>query len=69
MLHLALRSYRNVFILATSNLIQGIDAAFLDRADVRLYIGLPNPQARYEILRSSLEVNYAVPYLSLFSPC
>ena len=30
------------------------DPAFLDRADLKLHIGLPGVQARYEILRSAV---------------
>jgi hypothetical protein len=34
---------------------QAIDVAFLDRADIKAYIGLPSEAARYEMLRSALE--------------
>lgn len=30
------------------------DLAFVDRADIKAYIGLPSLQARYEILRSAV---------------
>lgn len=49
-----LRSYANVLVLATTNLKASVDAAFIDRADVKLYIGLPCLAARYEILRSGV---------------
>ena len=42
-----LRAYSNVVIFATSNLTQAIDLAFLDRADVKQFIGLPNQSAAY----------------------
>jgi ATPase family associated with various cellular activities (AAA) len=49
-----LRALPNVLVLATSNLTDHIDTAFLDRADVKQYIGLPSLGARYEILRSGV---------------
>jgi hypothetical protein len=50
-----LRSYKNCMILTTSNLTGNIDVAFVDRADIKAYIGPPTVKARYEMLRSSLE--------------
>ncbi|KAH8292110.1 hypothetical protein KR054_004977 [Drosophila jambulina] len=44
----------NVLILATSNLAQSIDLAFLDRADVRQYIGYPGPPAIRSIYKTML---------------
>lgn len=49
-----LRTFSNVLILATTNLTASVDPAFLDRADMKVYIGLPCCEARYEILRSCL---------------
>jgi pachytene checkpoint protein 2 len=49
-----LRAFPNVLVLATTNLTNSVDAAFLDRADLKLHIGMPILQARYEILRSCL---------------
>ncbi|XXQ36568.1 AAA+ ATPase domain-containing protein [Plasmodiophora brassicae] len=49
-----LKHKRNVLICCTSNLSQAIDLAFLDRADMRLFIGPPGANARLEILRSCL---------------
>uniref|UniRef100_A0A182MED4 AAA+ ATPase domain-containing protein n=1 Tax=Anopheles culicifacies TaxID=139723 RepID=A0A182MED4_9DIPT len=49
-----LRQFPNVFILATSNLTDSIDVAFLDRADFVQYIGHPTERAIYEIYRSAL---------------
>lgn len=46
-----LKVHRNVLILATSNLTEKVDAAFVDRADVKQHIGLPILEARFEILR------------------
>lgn len=48
----ALRARENVLILTTSNITDAIDVAFVDRADIKQFIGLPSHWARYEILRS-----------------
>ncbi|KMZ66411.1 putative ATPase protein [Zostera marina] len=50
-----LKSWPNVIILTTSNITCAIDIAFVDRADIKAYIGPPTLQARYQILRSCLE--------------
>jgi glucose-6-phosphate isomerase len=39
-------------ILTTSNSTDAIDLAFVDRADIKAYIGPPGLGARYDILRS-----------------
>lgn len=44
----------NVIILSTSNISDSIDDAFVDRIDIKQYIGLPNDESRYEIMRSCL---------------
>ncbi|XP_072961868.1 pachytene checkpoint protein 2 homolog [Typha angustifolia] len=49
-----LKSWPNVIILTTSNITAAIDIAFVDRADIKAYVGPPTVQARYEILRSCL---------------
>ncbi|EYU22185.1 hypothetical protein ABFS82_09G014100 [Erythranthe guttata] len=49
-----LKSSPNVVILTTSNITAAIDIAFVDRADIKAYVGPPTLQARYEILRSCL---------------
>jgi len=49
-----LQRLRNVLVLTTSNITAAIDDAFLDRADVRRYVGPPGARARYEILRTCL---------------
>ena len=41
-----LRHAPNVMVLTTSNITQAIDLAFVDRADIKAYIGTPTPQAR-----------------------
>lgn len=50
-----LKQRQNVLVMTTSNLSESIDDAFLDRADIRQYIGLPGAEAVYRILRSCLE--------------
>ena len=50
-----LRSRPNVLVLTTSNVTQAIDAAFVDRADIKQYIGLPGASARYAVLVSCLQ--------------
>ena len=47
-----LRERGNVLVLTTSNISEAIDLAFVDRADIKQYIGLPNSRARYDILSS-----------------
>ncbi|KAJ8890255.1 hypothetical protein PR048_009763 [Dryococelus australis] len=47
--------YSNVLLLATSNLTGSIDPAFLDRADISQYIGLPPQQGIYQIYLSALK--------------
>ncbi|KAH8929988.1 AAA-domain-containing protein [Atractiella rhizophila] len=49
-----LKTRPNVLVMATSNLSKAIDPAFVDRADIKQYVGLPPPRAIYEILLSSL---------------
>eukprot|EP00485_Elphidium_margaritaceum_P020261 CAMPEP_0202727156 /NCGR_PEP_ID=MMETSP1385-20130828/184978_1 /ASSEMBLY_ACC=CAM_ASM_000861 /TAXON_ID=933848 /ORGANISM="Elphidium margaritaceum" /LENGTH=557 /DNA_ID=CAMNT_0049393395 /DNA_START=2795 /DNA_END=4468 /DNA_ORIENTATION=- len=49
-----LKAYPNVLILATSNISQCIDLAFIDRADMKQFIGTPSIQARYQILDTCL---------------
>ncbi len=50
-----LRRSPNVLILTTSNITEAIDGAFVDRADLKLYIGPPSAQAAYSILASCLD--------------
>eukprot|EP00232_Nephroselmis_pyriformis_P021908 CAMPEP_0182855622 /NCGR_PEP_ID=MMETSP0034_2-20130328/1958_1 /TAXON_ID=156128 /ORGANISM="Nephroselmis pyriformis, Strain CCMP717" /LENGTH=377 /DNA_ID=CAMNT_0024986617 /DNA_START=63 /DNA_END=1193 /DNA_ORIENTATION=+ len=51
----ALKRHPNVMVFTTSNITQAIDEAFVDRADIKAYIGPPSTRARYEILRSCVE--------------
>ena len=50
-----LKNAHNCMILTTSNITEAIDLAFVDRADVKQYIGPPNLRGRYEILRSCVQ--------------
>ncbi|RPB24885.1 P-loop containing nucleoside triphosphate hydrolase protein [Terfezia boudieri ATCC MYA-4762] len=45
---------KNVIVLTTTNLLNTMDLAFLDRADIKQYIGCPGAETCYAILRSSL---------------
>ena len=50
-----LKRYSNVLILTTSNVTGKIDLAFVDRADIKMYIGNPSPVAIYSIFKSCLD--------------
>lgn len=49
-----LRNLPNVIVLCTSNLIEAIDPAFVDRVDIKQLIPCPSPAAIYNIFRSCL---------------
>lgn len=51
----SLKSWPNVFIMTTSNITAAIDIAFVDRADIKAYVGPPTLKARYLILRSCFQ--------------
>ena len=42
--------YNNVFLIFTSNLVSGIDAALLDRVDRTWTLPLPPPQVAIQIV-------------------
>lgn len=48
------RTRKNVLLLTTSNVSEAIDVAFVDRADIKAYVGPPGHSARYSILASCL---------------
>lgn len=50
-----LKQYSNVLIMATSNVTEAIDLAFVDRADIKQYIGPPPVKGIYKILTSCLD--------------
>lgn len=64
-----IKKYPNVIILTTSNVTSKIDLAFVDRADIKQYIGLPSPKAIYKILSSCIaelmRVDIICPYVAL----
>ncbi|CAG2100343.1 unnamed protein product [Medioppia subpectinata] len=50
-----IKNYTNVVVLTTSNVTGAIDLAFVDRADIKQYIGLPCVETIYEIYRSCIQ--------------
>lgn len=50
-----IKRYPNVLILTTSNLTGALDLAFVDRADIKQYIGNPSPVAIFGIYRSCID--------------
>ncbi|XP_037310607.2 pachytene checkpoint protein 2 homolog [Pungitius pungitius] len=50
-----IKRHSNVVILTTSNVTQKIDLAFVDRADIKQYIGPPSEKGIYNIYLSCLE--------------
>jgi SpoVK/Ycf46/Vps4 family AAA+-type ATPase len=50
-----LKTLPNVLVVTTSNLSTVIDDAFLDRADIKQYIGPPTVAGVYAILKSCLD--------------
>lgn len=59
--------FPNVLILSTSNISGTIDLAFVDRADIKQFIGLPTSRAIYAIYYSCLKELVRVSVLS-FDP-
>ena len=51
----SIRQYPNVLILTTSNITGAIDVAFVDRADIKAYVGLPTTPAIYQIYFSCVK--------------
>lgn len=47
--------YPNVLVLTTSNVTGSIDLAFIDRADINQYIGLPTAPGIYQIYKSCIK--------------
>ncbi|XP_015517357.1 pachytene checkpoint protein 2 homolog isoform X1 [Neodiprion pinetum] len=50
-----IKRYQNVLILTTSNVTEAIDLAFVDRADIKQYIGHPSEIAIYKIYQSCIK--------------
>ena len=56
-----------MIILTTSNITGAIDLAFVDRADIKQYIGLPSAMAIYKIYHSCLTELMKVKFALLLS--
>lgn len=61
----ALKIHSNVMILTTSNITEAIDLAFVDRADIKAYIGPPSWQVSMTGLAAHV---VQVPHLVNASP-
>ena len=51
----ALKETNRVLILTTSNLLETVDPAFLDRIDLKFRLGQPSSHAKYEILAAGIQ--------------
>lgn len=51
----ALKETNRVLILTTSNLLETVDPAFLDRIDLKFRLGQPGSRAKYEILVAGIQ--------------
>ncbi|KOB60496.1 hypothetical protein PFHG_02240 [Plasmodium falciparum HB3] len=51
----SLKYYHNTLILTTSNISEMIDEAFIDRVDLKQFIGLPNEECIYEIYKNCID--------------
>ena len=51
----SIKQLPNVLILTTSNITGSIDLAFVDRADIKQYIGPPTQAAIYQIYLSAIQ--------------
>jgi len=49
-----IKNYPNVLILTTSNITGAVDLAFVDRADIKQYIGPPSEEAIFTIYHSCI---------------
>lgn len=50
-----IKRHPNALILTTSNMTEAIDVAFVDRADIKQFLGLPSVPAIYKIYYSCLQ--------------
>jgi len=60
----SLKKYPNVLVVCTSNITGKIDLAFIDRADMKIFVGMPEPKAIYSILESALNELYCKKVIS-----
>lgn len=61
-----LRKHSNVLVLTTSNLCGTIDIAFVDRADLKQYVGFPSPVAIFNIFKSAIDELIKVKLFKLY---
>lgn len=50
-----LKNYKNVILLCTTNFLDSLDAAFLDRCALKQAIGVPGQSGQYKILRRAIQ--------------
>jgi MoxR-like ATPase len=49
------KRYPNIVFLCTSNMVQSLDAAFLDRCGLKIEVGLPSLASQYAIIRGRIQ--------------
>lgn len=64
-----IKRYPNVLILTTSNISGTVDLAFVDRADIKHYVGMPSQSAIYQIYHSCISELAKVGLISGYEPC
>jgi SpoVK/Ycf46/Vps4 family AAA+-type ATPase len=62
-----IKQHPNVLILTTSNITGSIDLAFVDRADIKQYVGPPTQAAIYQIYLSAIQELMGKGVISSFS--
>lgn len=62
-----IKRHPNVLILTTSNMTGAIDVAFVDRADIKQFLGLPSVQAIYKIFYSCIQELLKVRHVMVFN--
>ena len=61
----AIKRYPNVLIMTTSNVTGTIDLAFVDRADIKHYVGHPSKFAISAMLHGSIQVGKSSSLLAI----
>ncbi|VDP33800.1 unnamed protein product [Soboliphyme baturini] len=61
--------YPNVLLLSTSNILDALDSAFIDRADIMQFIGKPSLEAIYNMLHSCVLELQQVHICAVKFPC
>uniref|UniRef100_A0A2P2IE83 Pachytene checkpoint protein 2 homolog n=1 Tax=Hirondellea gigas TaxID=1518452 RepID=A0A2P2IE83_9CRUS len=64
-----IKRHSNVLILTTSNISGTIDLAFVDRADIKHFVGLPSQAAIYQIYHSCIIELSKVGLIDDYDPC